>query len=331
MATVSASNPIDMRINYFYHSGTPRIISQTPLQFEFVLQDGSWGIANGSFRIIWYLSSISFYNTDNSIDHTVTGINKYGYSSNDLYNITIPDSMYDGDDAVNGSSFADYLMGYAGNDTLMGGNGGDTLVGGDGSDALSGGAGDDILRGDGGQNSADGGDGIDTYLVAGPRSAYSVSHGGGCITLTAVISQDALGGIERVQFTDGTLVVDPADPAFSVHRLYEAALDRAPDAPGLTAWTYANTTGMSMTEMARRFLAAPEFVQRFGIPDNAGFVDLLYRNLRDGPADEAGASGWLGALDSGRMTREEVLLQFADSAETIAKVNASVGDGIWLG
>ncbi len=205
--------------------------------------------------------------------------------------------------------------------TVAFGGGDDTITGGANSDVFFGGAGDDLFDGRGG---------VDTSAVSGTRSQYGVSHGAGRITLSGPDGVDQLVNMERIRFDDGTLVVNPSDPAFSVYRLYEAALDRAPDGMGLTAWTYAGTTGMTMTEMAHRFMAAPEFVQRFGSPDNAGFVDLLYRNVLDRPADEAGASGWIHALNSGQMSREDVLLQFADSAENIAKVNASVGDGVWL-
>ncbi len=189
---------------------------------------------------------------------------------------------------------------------------------------------DDRFIGFAGDDTIDGGAGLDIVLLQDLRRNCTVHHGDGVILVHGADGARTLMNVERVGFDDGTLVLDPGDAAFSVYRLYEAALDRAPDGPGLTAWTYANTTGMSMTEMARQFMAAPEFVQRFGNPDNAGFVDLLYRNVLDRPADEAGASGWLGALASGEMTREHVLLQFADSVENIAKVNATVGDGIWL-
>ncbi len=228
--------------------------------------------------------------------------------------------------------FGDSRMdGGEGNDVLSGGGGNDALSGGDGRDYLNGGNGMDVLDGGAGDDRLEGGAGMDIAVASGNRAEWGVRHqGNGLIALVGNGDVDTLSGIERVRFADGTLVVDPADPAFSVYRLYEAALDRAPDEVGLTAWTYANTTGMGMEEMAGRFMAAPEFAQRFGTPDNAGFVDLLYRNVLDRPADATGASGWLGALEGGALSREQVLLQFSDSVENVNKVNAGVGDGVWL-
>lgn len=206
------------------------------------------------------------------------------------------------------------------------GQGDDVIIGNDldnvffvrgGNDRISGGAGLDIVN-------------YARHIGGSLRSAHAVTRNNDVILVTSAQGTEELTGVERIVFSDGTLVVASTDPAFSVYRLYEAALNRAPDGPGLTAWTYANSTGMSMTTMAQQFMTAPEFVQRFGTPDNRGFVDLLYRNVLDRPADSAGASGWLGALNSEQMSREAVLLQFADSAENIVNVNAAVGDGVWL-
>jgi len=64
--------------------------------------------------------------------------------------------IFQSDDTITGSSFADKIRGYDGNDTLNGGSGNDTLQGGDGDDVLNGGIGNDFLGG---------GLGDDTYLI----------------------------------------------------------------------------------------------------------------------------------------------------------------------
>jgi Ca2+-binding RTX toxin-like protein len=55
-----------------------------------------------------------------------------------------------GNDALTGSIYADFMVGYAGNDTMNGGGGNDQLYGGSGNDVLIGGAGQDVLKGEAG-------------------------------------------------------------------------------------------------------------------------------------------------------------------------------------
>lgn len=58
-----------------------------------------------------------------------------------------------GNDTINGSGYADTLVGYAGNDLLIGNAGADRLYGYAGNDTLSGGAGNDTLVGSTGNDS----------------------------------------------------------------------------------------------------------------------------------------------------------------------------------
>ena len=187
-----------------------------------------------------------------------------------------------------------------------------------------------------------GGGGIDVFLLEAARASCRVTHGADGVEVAAPGGRFTLQGIERVRFSDGTLVVDPADPAFDVYRLYQSALGREPDGPGLVAWTYAHSVGMSMEEMARQFMASPEFQERFGAApgsegalqaaalDNAAFVDQLYHNVLGREGDATGYTSWVAALDSGALGREEVLVGFTDSAENIQLVASQVGNGIWL-
>ena len=172
--------------------------------------------------------------------------------------------------------------------------------------------------------------GIDTLAVPVARHALGVAHTPEGVVAVTPSGTMTLQGIERIRTNDGTLVVDPADPAFDVHRLYQSALGRTPDGQGLTAWTYARSVGMEMTEMARRFMDSPEFVARFGAPDGPAFVDRLYHNVLGREGDAAGHTSWVAALDSGALGREEVLVGFTGSAENIQLVASQVGTGIWL-
>ncbi len=127
--------------------------------------------------------------------------------------------------------------------------------------------------------------------------------------------------------TNGLWAPDPA--AVDVVRVYLATLDRLPDAGGLASWTNARKSGgLTTQQMETSFIGSAEFQTKYGITTSAGFVDLLYRNVFDRPADAGGLAFWGGALDAGRVTRVEVVHGLAFSDEMTAKLLPYVSDGI---
>jgi hypothetical protein len=57
-----------------------------------------------------------------------------------------------------------------------------------------------------------------------------------------------------------------------------------------------------------------EFQNAYGALDNAAFVEQLYQNVLDRPADATGLANWSARLENG-MTRAEVVLGFSQSQE----------------
>ena len=115
-----------------------------------------------------------------------------------------------------------------------------------------------------------------------------------------------------------------------VHRLYLAALGRAADPTGLGAWSAALESGATSTRAAAASLiGSAEFARRYGAPDNAGFVTLLYGNALGRAPDAAGLNTWIGGLDSGALTRPDVVLGLSDSAEFKARTAPALADGLW--
>jgi Ca2+-binding RTX toxin-like protein len=107
-----------------------------------------------------------------------------------------------------GGAGFDTLLGI---ENIIGSSHNDTLTGDGNANALSGGAGDDILDGAGGNDVLQGGDGLDTALYAAPMAGYRLDSGTDGALLLADIDpgngdtgSDALAGIERLQFSDGT-------------------------------------------------------------------------------------------------------------------------------
>ncbi|MCX7371894.1 MAG: DUF4214 domain-containing protein [Alphaproteobacteria bacterium] len=111
-----------------------------------------------------------------------------------------------------------------------------------------------------------------------------------------------------------TGVWDQDEAAASIARLYQAALGRRPDEPGFVHWKLSVDAGMSLPEVARLFVGSPEFQARYGAPDNAGFVTLLYNNVLGRAPDADGFAFWTQALNGGA-ARAQVVLGFAESQE----------------
>ncbi|MEQ1771755.1 MAG: DUF4214 domain-containing protein, partial [Devosia sp.] len=118
--------------------------------------------------------------------------------------------------------------------------------------------------------------------------------------------------------------------AGAVARLYDTAFDRLPDAGGLINWTSAIESGMALVSIANQFVTSAEFSLRYGTLSNAEFVQLLYVNVLNREADQAGAANWTNALNNG-MSRADVVLQFSESPEHIILQAPYIDHGIWFG
>ena len=100
-------------------------------------------------------------------------------------------------------------------------------------------------------------------------------------------------------------------------RLYNAAFKRLPDPEGLKYWIEKFTTGENTERViSQSFLVSDEFKERYGENiSNAKYVETLYINVLGRNYDQDGYDYWLGNLNSGKETRYELLLGFAESAE----------------
>ncbi len=147
--------------------------------------------------------------------------------------------LFSGNDQFHGSTngFSEYFIGFGGNDTFYGSTGNDTL---------------------------DGGDGTDTVSYSGNRTAYTVSKGvdgAWHVQKPSAAGSDTLyNNIERLQFADGTLALDTGGTSGQMYRLYKAAFDRVPDAPGLghNIRLMDNGLGIDYEGFGMRIYPAPE-------------------------------------------------------------------------
>jgi serralysin len=238
-----------------------------------------------------------------------------------------------GDDRIYGGAGRDLLIGGDGNDMLSGDAGDDRLYGGEGDDALFGGEGNDRLQADAGMNTAAGATGVDTlhtWLFRAEILSLSVTPGldGVSGRLAGSGEDTTFSGMEILSFSDGRLVFDDADPVAQVARLYQAALGRAPDAVGREYWTAEVMHGAALSTLAEQFLGSHEFIDRFGTPDDAGFVRRAYEQALDREADADGLAYWEGRL-AGGTSRAELLAGFSESDENRQLTAPLLANGLW--
>ena len=99
-----------------------------------------------------------------------------------------------------------------------------------------------------------------------------------------------------------------------VSRMYTKALGRAYEVEGLNYWTGRVFSGdATYAALAHGFIFSAELNAKN--LSNEAFVDTLYATFFDRPADAEGKADWLGKLDRGECTREQVLDGFLGAEE----------------
>lgn len=138
-----------------------------------------------------------------------------------------------------------------------------------------------------------------------------------------------LDSVERIKFTDKSLALDIDGNAGQAYRLYKAAFDRAPDKAGLGFWIDQMDRGASLSTVAAGFVASNEFITLNGSnPASAELTASLYQHVLGRSPDQVGLSYWIGKLDSGAMSRAEVLMGFSESSENQIAVSGQTQNGI---
>jgi uncharacterized protein (DUF1800 family) len=108
-----------------------------------------------------------------------------------------------------------------------------------------------------------------------------------------------------------------------VLRLYKAFYLRNGDADGTFYWVnQARTT--SLSQISQAFASSAEFTQRYGTTTNEQYVQLLYQNVLERAVDNAGKVYWTQQLDTKKISRGDLMLQFSESAENKAKTANSI-------
>jgi hypothetical protein len=97
-------------------------------------------------------------------------------------------------------------------------------------------------------------------------------------------------------------------------RLYLATHGRFPDYEGINYYTGQREEARPLVEIADEFVSSYEFRLRYGELDDTGFVERIFLNVLGNPTQADALAYWVGELESGRMTRGQVLIDLAESA-----------------
>ncbi|MBP0437293.1 DUF4214 domain-containing protein [Tianweitania sediminis] len=300
------------------------LISPTAWRGTVVTADsGEFTLTDGGREAVYLGTGLRYAPDLYLVDGIVTAYEEYGRDGNllgEAYDFRVPAF------AVADAIYANDLRGLL----VTAFNGNDTVYGSQFSDRLSGFGGNDIINAGLGRNDIDGGTGFDYAVYSGRGADFTIDVDDGVIYLTRRDGaiNDALFSVERLSFDNGLLAFD--EGAAAGYRLYQAAFDRTPDLGGLSYWVDRLDGGTSLTSAAADFIGSAEFRSLYGSsPTDAQFVDLLYRNVLDRPADGGGYDYWLDRMDSG-MSRAEVLVAFSQSEENRVNVQGAIENGIWL-
>jgi len=219
--------------------------------------------------------------------------------------------------------YSSFLMASGdGNDRISIKGGGNLLnvAAGNGNDHIS------IL---GASHSVDGGSGLDVVAMSSARTGYTVQRTTAGYTIADTAGGvSTLAGVERIEFADATLALDIAGSGGQAYRLYQAALNRAPDAAGLGYWINALDKGTSLAAIADGFVNTTEFKQSYGVdPTNLQLVTQFYQNILHRAPEAEGLKYWAGLLDTKAASTAEVLASISESGENQSGLFGVIGNG----
>lgn len=197
-----------------------------------------------------------------------------------------------------------------------------------GADTINGNSYNNILQGWAGNDRFNGGAGVDTVVLSGLRSQYTVTRSGDTLTTSGPDGSDTLTSVERIQFNDARLAFDTAGNGGQAYRLYQAAFNRTPDQPGLGYQMKALDDGLSLKSVAQNFLASPEFSRTYGSLDNNAFITRMYENVLHRAPDTSGLAYHRSALDAGGVDRAQLLVNFSESPENQAALIGTIQGGM---
>jgi hypothetical protein len=100
-----------------------------------------------------------------------------------------------------------------------------------------------------------------------------------------------------------------------VTRLYFSFFNRIPDYGGLLFQVNAYRQGTPLEAIAQNFANSPEFTDRYGALTDDQYVNLVYQNVLGRAPDAGGYDYYFTRLQSGALTRGQMMIGFSESPE----------------
>jgi hypothetical protein len=202
----------------------------------------------------------------------------------------------------------------------------ENLVGSAFDDTLCGNAANNVFTGGLGSDFIIGLDGVDVAVINDARAAYTIWNAGSRATVMGAHGMDLLEGIERVQFSDGTVALDlnAQQAAGDTVRIIGAAFDTPFLNPTLVGIGIALfDAGFSALQVCELAISDGLFLNLAGSHSNVDFVNTVYQNVVGVPPTTAVRDSFVNMLQSsgGTMTQAELLLMAAYTPENAANIN----------
>ncbi len=186
---------------------------------------------------------------------------------------------------VLGGLFDDLLLGDAGANWLRG------------DDSVRGGAGDDTLSGGGGDDTLEGAGGTDPAAWSGTAAGHRLGFADDTWTVTDLSGAegaDTVLQVERLQFSDRTVIVDSAvhgsydDLPDGLWHFFIVAFDAAPGVTYMDQLAEASRFGMSVKEIVDVFTTKPQFTEVYPATlDEQALAEAMVANIVKDSADAA--------------------------------------------
>lgn len=273
------------------------------------------------------------------VSGTTTGVNVYSRGFNGAQVLRATDLSVDASklvDVIKGAKYDSdvYAFLFSGDDTIVGSTLHGAIQGYGGNDTIRAGAGDDRIGASAGNDRVDGGAGFDVAVFQGVFADYKVERTANGYTITDLKGNggtDTITNVERAWFNDKSVaLITPDSAGGQLVRLYQAALDRLPDEPGLTYWqAQVEGNGVKLEALASSFIQSVEYQQLYGsVQSNRDLVAKYYEHILHRAPEQGGLDFWAGVLDSHKASNAQVLAAISESPENVALSVQLIGNGL---
>jgi hypothetical protein len=141
---------------------------------------------------------------------------------------------------------------------------------------------------------------------------------------------ETLQGVTRIATQDYVIGLDLEAASGQAYRIYRAIFDRSPDLEGLGYWIGRMDAGLSVEELAARFIDSDEYRSLYGTGlSPEAFLKRVYENVLGRAPDPAGLAWWVNQMQTNPdKTPAKVLADFSESAENKTGTAAELAQGV---